>query len=88
VARVFDVLRSPFAFLFASTKKEALVAGYVIREHHQGRGLAEILKDAYVTNRLWKTQVERLLDRPDVLHAIGEDMIATHRSGGTGAAPD
>ncbi len=55
------------------------MAEYVIREHHSGRTLAEILKDAYVTNRLSPPQVERLLDRTDVLHAIGEDMIAAHR---------
>jgi hypothetical protein len=86
VARVVDILRTPFAFLFTRSKKEEVVAEYVIREHHAGRGLAEILKDAYVTNRLAPGQVERLLDRPDVLHAIGDDMIAAHRAGSNGAS--
>jgi len=80
VARVPDILRTPFAFLFSSSKKEEVVAEYVIREHHSGRSLAEILKDAYVTNRLSPAQVERLLDRTDLLHAVGEDMIAAHRA--------
>ena len=80
MARAADILRSPFAFLFTRTRKEEVVAQYVIREHHQGRPLAEILKDAYVTNRLTPPQVERLLDRTDVLHAVGNDMVAAHRA--------
>ena len=80
MARVVDIIRTPFAFLFSSSKKEEVVAEYVIREHHAGRTLAETLNDAYVTNRLSPSQVQRLLDRPDVLHAIGEDMIAAHRA--------
>jgi hypothetical protein len=82
VARVVDILRSPFAFLFTRTKAEEVVAEYVIREHHRGRSLAEILDDAYVTNRLTPDQVKRLLDRPDIVHAVGNDLIAAHRTAG------
>ena len=49
----------------------------MIREHHRGRTLAEILDDHYVTNRLGPEQIRRLLDREDVVHAIGEDTIAS-----------
>jgi hypothetical protein len=80
VARAVDILRTPFAFLFTRSRKEEVVAEYVIREHHQGRSLAEILKDSYVTNRLSPGQVERLLDRTDVLDAVGKDMVAAHRT--------
>ena len=79
MARRADFLRSPFAFLFARSRKEDIVAEYVIREHHHGRSLAEIMKDAYVTNRLSPPQVERLLDRADVVGAVGNDMVAAHR---------
>jgi hypothetical protein len=80
MARVTDIVRTPFAFLFARSRKEEVVAEYVIREHHLGRPLAEILRDAYVKNRLSPQQVERLLDRSDVLHAVGDDMVAAHRA--------
>ena len=80
MAKVVDILRTPFAFLFTRSKKEEVVAEYVIREHHQGRPLAEILKDAYVTNRLTPEQVQRLLDRSDIVHAVGEDMADAQRS--------
>jgi hypothetical protein len=86
MGRVIDILRTPFGFLLSRTQKEEVVAEYVIREHRGGRTLADILKDAYVTNRLTPHQVERLLDRPDILHAVGEDMVAAHRSPPAGTA--
>jgi hypothetical protein len=80
VARIVDILRTPFGFLFARSQKEELVAEYVIREHHRGRALDDILQDAYVTNRFPGAEAGRLLDRPDVLRAVGEDTVAAHRS--------
>jgi hypothetical protein len=76
VAKALDILRSPFAFLFTSSKKEELVAEHLIREHHHGRSLEEIVKDAYVTNRLSPDQVSRVLARPEVLHAFGDDVAS------------
>jgi hypothetical protein len=82
VARLPDILRTPFWFLTSPSQKEELLAQYVIREHHLGRALDDILDDAYVTNRCTPDQVARLLDRPDVVHAVGEDVIAAQRSRG------
>lgn len=50
------------------------MAEYVIREHRRGRPLADILDDNYVTNRCSTEQIKRLLDRPEVVHALGEDL--------------
>jgi hypothetical protein len=89
-----DVIGRPFAFLFTRSQKEELIAEYVVREHGKGRPLAEILDDAYVTNRLTPEQVDRLLDRPELIQAIGNDLIAAQRGGlpaaprPSGAAPD
>ena len=68
-----------FSFFFGS-KKEDVISEYVIREHHRGRALGEILQDAHVTNTLTPAQVNRLLDRPELVHAVGEDLIAAHRA--------
>ena len=81
MARLGDIVRSPFAFLFTRSQKEDLMAEYVIREHHHGRPLAEILEDAHIRNNLSDDQVKRLLDRPELVHAIGEDVIAAMRLG-------
>jgi hypothetical protein len=80
MARVRDVLRSPFAFLFQRPQTEELVAEYVVREHRSGRSLDDILDDAYVKNRCTPEQVGRVLERPDVVHALGDDIAALHRS--------
>jgi hypothetical protein len=52
----------------------------VVREHHRGRSLSDILDDAYVKNRCTPEQVRRVLERPEVLKAIGDDIVAAHIS--------
>jgi hypothetical protein len=51
----------------------------VIREHERGRALAEILDDPYVRNRAHPQEIARLLDRPEVIHAIGESTVAAEQ---------
>jgi len=77
--RLVDIVRTPFWFLNSNSQKEELLAEYVIREHHRGRSLDDILGDAYVINRCSSQQVARLLDRPDVVHAIGQDTVSAFR---------
>jgi hypothetical protein len=72
-----DALAGVFSFLGSGSQKEERIAQYVIREHHRGRTLTEILEDHYVTNRLAPEQIRRLLERQDVIHAVGEDTIAS-----------
>ncbi len=67
-------LRGLFSFLGARSTQEDRVAAYVIREHDRGRSLQDILDDPYVRNRCSVNEAARLLDRPDVLKAIGDDM--------------
>ena len=66
--------RSVFSFLGARSSQEDRVAAYLIREHDRGRALNEILEDPYVRNRCSQSEVARVLDRPDVLKAIGDDL--------------
>jgi hypothetical protein len=77
--RLGSLLRSPFSFLFARSSTEERVAAYIIREHGRGRGLGEILDDRYVQNRLTPQQQSRLLDRPEMIHALGDDTIERAR---------
>ena len=68
------MLRSPFSFLFAGTSNEERLAAYIIREHGSGRDLDEILEDPYIRNRCTPEQTARLLERPDVIKAVGDDL--------------
>ena len=77
--RLSSLLRSPFSFLFARPSTEDRVAAYVVREHARGRGLSDILNDRYVQNRLTPEQQRRLLDRPEIVHALGDDAVEETR---------
>ncbi len=79
MAKLSELFRNPFSFLFTRSSSEERVAAYVIREHERGRPLAEILEDPYVKNRTTPQERERLLDRPELIRAIGDDVIASVR---------
>ncbi len=67
-------LRNPFSFLFATTRKEERIAEYIIREHGGGRSLDGILEDPYIRNRCTKEEIGRVLERPELIEALGEDF--------------
>jgi len=67
-------------YLFARSSKEDRVAAYVIREHERGRSLEDILDDPFVRNRLTPAQQARLLDRAEIIRAVGDDTVKSARS--------
>ena len=62
--------------------KEDALAAYVVREHRQGRSLEDILDDPYLKNRATDEQRLRLLERPEVIRAVGEHTAAELKSSG------
>lgn len=79
VGRLSQLFRNPFAFLFERSSQEDRLASYVIREHNRGRRLEEILQDRYIVNRTSPSQLQRLLDNPDLIRALGNDTIEAVR---------
>ena len=73
---LFDAFRN----LFGRSGQEEHLATYVIREHGRGRSLEEILNDRYILNRTTPQQRARLLDRPEVIRALGEDTVESGKS--------
>ncbi len=59
-----------------SMGKEESLAAYIVREHRAGRSLEDILDDPYLKNRATEEQRLRLLERPEVIRAVGEDTAA------------
>ena len=73
MGRLGDFIRN----LFASTKSSnERIAAYIIREHDRGRTLGEILDDPYVVNRCSEQEIARVLERPEVVKAIGREAAA------------
>ena len=74
MGRLANFFRNPFSFLSTRSAGEDRVTAYVLREHERGRDLAEILDDPYVRNRTTPQERERLLDRPEIVRAVGDDI--------------
>jgi hypothetical protein len=79
MGRLSDIFRNPFSFLFTRSSQEDRLATYVIREHQRGRALDDILEDPYVRNRAQPQEIARLLDRPEVIRAVGEGTVAAEQ---------
>jgi hypothetical protein len=84
VLNLRSVIRNPFSFLFARSSAEERCAEYIVREHASGRSLDAIMTDSYIKNRLTPAQQRRLLDRPELIHAIGHQDIESARSAAEG----
>jgi hypothetical protein len=48
---------------------------YVVREVSGGRNLADVMQDAYITNRAGQVDARRLLDRPEIIAAVNDDVL-------------
>jgi len=82
VSRLGSFFRNPFSFLFESKSSEERVAAYVVREHDRGRTLEDILDDPYVVNRVSEDGARRVLERPEVVKALGDDIAEARRIAG------
>jgi hypothetical protein len=74
MARLGALVRKPFSFLSARSTTEDRVAAYLIREHERGRSLSEILGDPYVKSHMEPHELDRVLERPELLRALGDDV--------------
>jgi hypothetical protein len=75
-----DAIASAFSFLSTGSPLEKRVAQYLIREHRLGRSLSEIVEDHYVRNRCTPEQIARVLEREDVIRAVGEDIATAAKT--------
>ena len=72
--------KNPFTGLFSASRQEQHLTLYILREVRRGRPLSDVLADPYVLNRTTEEQRKRLLDRPELVEAIGEEAIANLRT--------
>jgi hypothetical protein len=63
--------KGPFHFLFTTRSRDDYLTRYVLREHARGRALVDILDDRYILNRTAEADRARLLDRPEIVTALG-----------------
>jgi hypothetical protein len=56
---------------------EHRVVEYVLREVHNGRRLTEVLNDPYVRNRLSDERVAHVMENPEVVMALEEQIVSS-----------
>lgn len=59
---------------------EERVVEYVIREVHNGRKLTEALSDPYVKNRLSEERLAKVLETPEVVSALEEQIALAFKT--------
>jgi hypothetical protein len=67
---------SPFAFLDPASTRQERLAAYIRREHRRERPLREILNDPYLRSRCTQSQLELLIENPDLVHQLADDIAA------------
>ena len=85
MGKLSQLFRNPLSFLFERSSQEDRLAAYVIREHDRGRTLEDILNDRYILNRTTSSQLQRLLENPEVVRTLGQDTIESVRMSMTSA---
>lgn len=53
---------------------EERIVNYIIRELKNGRRLQSILKDPYIKNRLSEEEMTHLLENPELITALEEEI--------------
>lgn len=56
---------------------EERVVEYIIREVHNGRRLMEVIEDPYVRNRLSDEKRAQVLENPEIVEALEQEIRAT-----------
>ena len=59
---------------------EERVVEYVIREVHNGRKLTDALNDPYVKNRLSEERLRKVLESPEVVVALEEEITQSFKT--------
>lgn len=59
---------------------EERVVEYVIREVHAGRRLSDALADPYVKNRLNEDRLSKILETPEVVTALEEQIAQSFKN--------
>lgn len=53
---------------------EERIINYIVREVRMGRKLSAVLQDPYIKNRLTQQQIDDILESPEVLEAIEQEL--------------
>lgn len=61
----------------STDEAEERVLEYVVREINNGRRLSEVLQDPYVRNRLSAERIDHVMENPEVVTVLEEQITAS-----------
>lgn len=64
----------------SSSAKHKRLVEYVVRQVATDRHLSDVLEDPYVTNRLSELERRALLEEPEVIAAVENDVLSDMRT--------
>lgn len=76
MSNINDRLQKFFEELAADVVEERVVE-YIIREVHAGRRLTEVIDDPYVRNRLNDDRRAEVLENPEIVDALEQEIRAS-----------
>lgn len=75
MASINDQIKQFFSDMATDVVEERVVE-YVIREVHNGRRLMEVIDDPYVRNRLSEEKRAHVLENPEIVDALEQEIRA------------
>lgn len=75
MASINDRIKQFFSEMATDVVEERVVE-YVIREVHNGRRLMEVIDDPYVRNRLSEEKRAHVLENPEIVDALEQEIRA------------
>lgn len=76
MATINDRIKQFFSDMTTDVVEERVVE-YVIREVHNGRRLMEVIEDPYVRNRMSDDKRAHVLENPEIVDALEQEIRAT-----------
>lgn len=79
-----DIVSRLLSGFFGQDVVEERLVNYLVREIHRGRKLEEVMRDPYITNRLDEDRIHQLLNNPEVIQAVEQEVAKAFETGDFG----
>jgi gamma-glutamyltranspeptidase len=85
ITKMVSAIQRLFADMGVEIVEERMLR-FIVQEIHNGKSLQEALNEPYVLNNTKPEWRRQILDRPEIVHAVEEELEKTFKSqeGGSG----
>jgi hypothetical protein len=87
IAKMVSAIQRLFADMGVDVVEERMLR-FIVQEIHNGKSLEEALNEPYITNNTRPEWRKEILERPEVVRAVEEEMEKTFKGHGGGSGSD